>query len=81
MKNQQSYIPVSVAYLIFQVSTLKHQHRRENSVPCKVVEGGFEEIKTNFRRKKLHATNQGFNFLGDSFSNRDNVRAPIQFRR
>ena len=31
-------------------------------------------------RKKLR-TNQGFNFLGSSFSNRDNVRAPIQFRR
>ena len=25
--------------------------------------------------------NQGFNFLEGSFSNRDNVRAPIQFRR
>ena len=25
--------------------------------------------------------NQGSNFLGGSFSNRDNVRAPIQFRR
>ena len=26
-------------------------------------------------------TNQGSNFLGGSFSNRDNVRAPIQFNR
>ena len=25
--------------------------------------------------------NQGFNFLGGSFSNGDNVRDPIQFRR
>ena len=34
----------------------------------------------SFRRKKHHRTNQGSNFLGGSFSNRDNVRAPIQFR-
>ena len=43
--------------------------------------GRFIEIKSNLRRKKLHRTNQGSNFLGGSFSNRDNVRAPIQFRR
>ena len=30
---------------------------------------------------ELHRTNQGSNFLGGSFSNRDSVRAPIQFRR
>ena len=41
----------------------------------------FIEIQSNLRRKKLHRTNQGSNFLGGSFSNRDNVRAPIQFRR
>ena len=33
------------------------------------------------RRKKLHRTKQGSNFLRGSFNNRDNVRAPIQFRR
>ena len=38
-------------------------------------------MQSNLRRKKLHRTNQGSNFLGGSFSNRDNVRAPIQFRR
>ena len=43
--------------------------------------GRFTEIKSNFRRKKLHRTNQGSNFLGGSFSNRDNVTTPIQFRR
>ena len=41
----------------------------------------FIEIKNNFGRKKLHGMNQGSNFLGDSFSNRENVRAPIKFRR
>ena len=41
----------------------------------------FIEIQSNLRRKKLHRMNQGSNFLGGSFSNRDNVRAPMQFRR
>ena len=39
------------------------------------------EIQRNLKRKKLHRTNQGSNFHGGSFSNRDNIRAPIQFRR
>ena len=43
--------------------------------------GRFIEILSNLRGKKLHRTTQGSNFLGGSFSNRDNVRAPIQFRR
>ena len=43
--------------------------------------GRLIEIQSNLRRKKLHRTNQGFNFLGGSFSSKDNVRAPIQFRR
>ena len=43
--------------------------------------GRFIEIQINLRRKKLHRTNQGSNFDGGSFSNRDNVRAWIQFRK
>ena len=39
------------------------------------------EIQSNLRKKKLHGTDQGTNFLGGTFSNRDNVRAPIQLRR
>ena len=38
-------------------------------------------MQSNLRRKKLHRTNQDSNFLGGSFSNRDNVRVPIQFIR
>ena len=38
-------------------------------------------IKSNLGRKKLHRKNQGSNFLRGSFSNRGNVRVPIQFRR
>ena len=33
------------------------------------------------QEKKLHGTNQGSNFLGDNFSNRDNLRALVRFRR
>ena len=43
--------------------------------------GTFIEMQSNLKRNKLHRTNQGANFHGGSFSNRDNVRAPIQFRR
>ena len=43
--------------------------------------GRFIEIQSNLRRKKLNGTNQGSNFLGGSFSNRQNVRTPIQFGR
>ena len=41
----------------------------------------FIKIQSNHRRNKLHRMNQGSNFLGGNFSNRDNVRAPIQIRR
>ena len=41
------------------------------------VYGRFIEIQSNLRRKKLHRTNQGFNFLGGSFSNRDNISALV----
>ena len=45
--------------------------------PC----GRLIGIKSNFGRKKHHRTYQGFKFLGGSFSNEDNVRNLIQFRR
>ena len=35
----------------------------------------FVEIKSSLKRKKLYRTNQSFNFLGSSFSNRDNISA------
>ena len=43
--------------------------------------GRFIEIQSSLRRKKLYRTNQSSNFLGDSFSNRENVTPPLQFRR
>ena len=41
----------------------------------------FIEIQNNHRRKKLRRTNQDSNFLGGSFSNRDDIRVPIQKRK
>ena len=35
--------------------------------------GRFMEIQSNLSRKKLHTSNQGSNFLGDSFSDRDKI--------
>ena len=43
--------------------------------------GRFIEIEGNVRKNKFHRMNQGSNFLEGSFRNRDNVRAPIQFRK
>ena len=43
--------------------------------------GRFPEIKNSLRKKKVHKTNQGFKFFGDSASIKDNVSAPIQFRK
>ena len=43
--------------------------------------GSFIKVKSSLRRKKVHRMNQGSHFLKSSFSNRDSVRAPIQFRR
>ena len=40
----------------------------------------FKNFTMHYLRKKLHRTNQSSNFLRGSFSNRDNVRNPIQFR-
>ena len=45
------------------------------------LNGRFIEVERNPRRKKLYRINQGYNFLGGSFNNRDNVRAQIQFKR
>ena len=43
--------------------------------------GRFIDIQSNLRRLKFDKTNQGSNFLGDSFSNRDYVIGSIQLRR
>ena len=42
---------------------------------------GVVEVQNNLTRKKLQRVDEGSNFVGGSFRNRDIVRAPIHFRR
>ena len=61
----------------FYIAIDKKKLTELHAWPC----GRFIETQSNLRRKKLHRTNQGSIFPGGSFSIRDNVRGPIQFRR
>ena len=45
------------------------------------LNGRFIEEERNPMTKKLYRINQGYNFLGGSFNNRDYVTAQIQFKR
>ena len=73
MTDQQSYISVLSGISKYQ---LVDQPRLDL-----MFYGRFMEMQINLRRKKLHRTKEGLNFLEGSFSNLDNVRAPIQFRK
>ena len=80
MKDQQFCIFVFVACLTIPIAT------RDTSPDVTTVfhawaHGRFKDIQSNLRRKEFQRTNKGSNFLGGSFSNRDNVRYPVQFRR
>ena len=77
VNNPQSYIFVIQQFQVATRSTSPGMTTVFHTWPY----GRFIEIQINRRRKKLHRRNQGYNFLGGSFGNRDNVRAPIQFRR
>ena len=71
LKDKRSYIPVSVAYILYPSnirSTSSDMSRVFHAKPY----GRFIEIKSNLKRKKLHGMDQGLNFLGGSFSNRIN---------
>ena len=76
MKNQQAYISLFVAYLTFQSSNQEHQPGMTTVFHARPYDR-FIEIQSSLRNKKLHITNQGSNFLGGSFINRDNIKAPI----
>ena len=39
--------------------------------------GRLIDIKSNLRTKEFYITNQGCNSLEGSFSNRNNIRAPV----
>ena len=63
----------SPAYLLLQ-------HLQQFQLATRRTSQDMTEMQSNLRRKRLYRLNQGSNFLGGSFSNRDNVRASIQFR-
>ena len=75
VKDQLSCISVFVAFLTIQVAS-KDINPGMATVFHAWPNGRFIEIQSNLM--KLHRMNQGSNFLGDSFSNRYKVKAPIQ---
>ena len=77
--DKQSNIPVSTAYLKCPGigSTSQNVTRKFHARPG----ASFREIKHNINERKLLRTTSGFNFLGDSRSNTDNMGNSIQFRR
>ena len=81
VKDQQSCISVSVAYPTIPSSATRSTSSDMTTVYHTWPYDRFIQIQSNLWRKKLHKTNQGSNFLEGSFKNRDNVRAPNQFRR
>ena len=68
--DQQFYISVFVSCQTYPLSRATLFHARPHS--------RFVETKSNLKRKKLHRMNSDPNFLRGSFSNRDNLRVPIQ---
>ena len=73
VKDQRSHISVFAVQVAVRstnpdMTTVFHARRY----------GRFIELQGNLVRKKLHRTNQGTDFCGDSFSNRYNLRAPNQ---
>ena len=78
--DQQSAISVYVVYLTIPSNIQEHQPRQDNSIPCMVVWQIHRDTEQP-QGKKLHRTIKSSNILRGSFSNRDNVPAPIQIRR
>ena len=80
LKDQQFCISIFQLIWQFQVAT-----RSTSPDMTRVIHAWlysrFIEIQSKLRRKKNQTPNQGSNFLGASFSNRDNIRAPIQSRK
>ena len=75
VKDQQSCIIIFVAYLTVPSSNEGHQLRHDKV--CHAWSNGrFIEIQNNFRRKKLHRTNQGSNFRGGSFLSIEIMQEP-----
>ena len=76
VKDQQSYIFVFVLFLTV-LSTARSTIPDMTTVFHACLYERFIEMQSNLRRKKLHTTNQGSNFPGESFRDRGKVRTSI----
>ena len=81
LRKGRTKTPVTFSSLIqhFQV-TVSNTSPHMTTLFHARLSGRFKEIKGNLRRKKLHKVNHVSSFFGGSFSNRDKVTLPIQFR-
>ena len=85
VQDQQSHIrlyrtiTISVAFPKHSSSNQEHQSRHDKNTPCKVV---WQIYRDKQQPQKEETQNKSwFNFLGGSFSNRENVKAPLQVGR
>ena len=81
MNDQQSYIPAFVAYRKPPSSSQEHQPRHDNSIPCQAVWWIDRDTEQPQEKETSQNESRGFKCLGESFSNRVNLRSPIQTRR
>ena len=81
-KSSREYPRFSLLWLIYCIQLVTGSTSPDmRTIPHPILYCIFAEIMRNIRRKKLQGNNQGSNFTGGIFDNRDNVRSPIQFRR
>ena len=79
VKNQQTFIPISVGHQDIQVAVKSTSRDMMVAFYARPYDSPIE-IKNIPRRQELHRQNQGFKFPKSSFSNRDNKIDIIQFR-
>ena len=81
-KSSREYPRFSFLWLIYCIQLVTGSTSPDmRTIPHPILYCIFAEIMRNIRRKKLQGNNQGSNFTGGIFDNRDNVRSPLQFRR
>ena len=70
--------PLPVAYTICPGSNHEHQLRHNSSIPCKVE---WYIYIDKVQPQKENLIEQSSSSLGESLSNKDILRAPIQIKR
>ena len=80
VKDQHPFISVFVAYPTIPRGNQEHQPRHNNSIPHMAIWQIYRDTEQP-QEKKTSQNESRLQFPGGTFSNRDNVRAPIQVRR